>query len=366
HYCDFHFSTSLKNKDALLNAIKKEINFQNTFFSDIDDNDSLIQSIYFGGGTPSLALDKKELTEILQTIRDNFNVANDIEITLEANPDDLSTNYLTGIFEAGVNRLSVGIQSFDDKDLAFLNRSHTSNQALNCIKESSAIGFNDISVDLIYGIQTSNIDTWKNNLSILSDLYFNHLSCYSLTIEEKTVLHKWIKEGKVNDTNDEKILEQFNYLVDWANQNKYEHYEISNFCKEGAYSKHNTSYWKNNPYLGIGPSAHSYNLKDRYWNVKNNNVYIKQLAEGIIPSEKEILTDENKYNEYVMTGLRTKWGVSLKKLEKDYGSKITTHFLSSAEKLIQQGLIIDKDGIYTITPNGKLISDKIITSLFIA
>lgn len=365
HYCDFYFSTSLKNKDALLKGIKSELVLQKSFFSSLPSNEQEINSIYFGGGTPSIALSSNNIKEILTIIDANYNLNKASEITLEANPDDLSDNYLGGIFDAGINRLSIGIQSFNDADLIFLNRSHNRAQALKSISTAISIGFNNLSVDLIYGIQSSTIDIWKNNLDILSQLPINHLSCYSLTIESKTVFNKWIREKKIEDINDEHVLEQFNYLLHWAQTNNFDQYEISNFCKAEQYSKHNTSYWQNKPYLGIGPSAHSYNLIERFWNVKNNAVYINSIESNNLPNASEKLSQNNMFNEYIMTGLRTKWGISLAIIESRFDTSTLLHFVSASKSLINEGLLLQNNDVITITNEGKLISDKIITSLII-
>lgn len=366
HYCDFHFSTSLKNKEKLLKGIKSELILQNFFFNSLPLAEQEINSIYFGGGTPSLALSGDDIKEIIKIIELNYLLNYSAEITLEANPDDLSVNYLQNIFEAGINRLSIGIQSFNDNDLKFLNRSHTSEQAINCIKAAIDVGFNNLSIDLIYGIQTSDIDVWKNNLELVNKLPVNHLSCYSLTIENKTVFDKWVKEKKIADVDDENVVEQFNYLTHWAQTNKFDHYEISNFCKSEQYSKHNTSYWQNKAYLGVGPSAHSYNLIERFWNVKNNNVYIKSLGSETIASESELLTEENKFNEYLMTGLRTKWGISLTEIQLRFHEKYLAHIIKAIKPLIKNKMLSQNNKIITITNDGKLISDKIITSLIIS
>ncbi len=358
HYCDFHFSTTLKNKDELLTALKLEIGLRRSYLEN-----KALDTIYFGGGTPSL-LEGIEIREIMAEIRDNYEITRSAEITLEANPDDLTNEKLMALQQAGINRLSIGIQSFSEDDLKFMNRAHSVEQAIQCVKDAQRIGISNISIDLIYGLQTLDDDQWKKNLDIAFSLGVQHLSCYSLTIEPRTALAKMIKEKKVAELEDEKSVRQFELLMDKAAEAGFEHYEISNFAKPGFYSRHNTSYWKAEPYLGIGPSAHSYDRTSRQWNVSNNHEYIRKLMVGTIPAEKEILSDENKFNEFILTNLRTSWGVDAEKLKNEFGAEASMTFLAIANFQIQDGLMEKSGNIFRLTRKGKFYADRIAADFF--
>ncbi len=358
HYCDFHFSTTLKNKDELLTAIRLELALRRSYL----DNKSL-DTIYFGGGTPSL-LEGIDIREILAELRDNFDITRSAEVTLEANPDDLTPEKLQMLSDAGINRLSIGIQSFSEEDLKFMNRSHTVEQALQCVKDAQRIGITNISIDLIYGTPTLGDDQWKKNLDIAFSMGVQHLSCYSLTVEPRTALAKMIKEKKVQDVDDEKSVRQFEILMNRAVEAGFEHYEISNFAKPGHYSRHNTSYWQGEPYIGIGPSAHSYDRKSRQWNISNNHEYIRKLMVGTIPAEREVLTPENLYNEYILTRLRTKWGVDAEKLKKEFGEEQAMTFLAIADFQIQDGLMEKEGTLFRLTRKGKYFADRIASDFF--
>ncbi|HKR04644.1 MAG TPA: radical SAM family heme chaperone HemW [Bacteroidia bacterium] len=393
HYCDFHFSTLLKNKNDFLNALLKEIELQKDYFSSKLSNKRLptgnwqlptdncqlatVNSVYFGGGTPSL-LSETEINSIFDQLSKYFNIANDAEITFEANPDDLTTAYLKSLRNTPVNRLSIGIQSFSDDDLRFMNRVHNSKAAKACVEFALQYGFENLSVDLIYGTPTMSNETWVNNLQTVFAFPVNHLSCYSLTIEPRTALAKMIKQGKAPGVNDQKAVEQFELLMKLSAENGFEQYEISNFCRKEKYALHNSSYWKQEHYLGLGPSAHSYNGTSRQWNMANNSGYIKSLLnndpdnyrENFVPGtpvgEKEELTTEQKYNEYVMTSLRTKWGTSLQKINDTFGVKFGSHLVKQIKKFDNKDFLLEKENIFYLTGKGKLFADKIASELFIS
>jgi oxygen-independent coproporphyrinogen-3 oxidase len=359
-YCDFHFSTSLKSKDAFLSSLIREIELQKNYLG----KDALIETVYFGGGTPSL-LSAEELDRIFKTLYDNFSIAKNAEITLEANPDDLSKSKLQELKQSPVNRLSIGIQSFFEEDLKLMNRAHTAQHAENCIKESQQAGFGSITIDLIYGTPGLSNENWKRNLTKVFSFGIPHLSSYSLTVEEKTPLESHIKKGKVKPVDEEQSAEQFLILMEETEKNGYEHYEISNFCKPGFHSRHNSNYWKGINYLGLGPSAHSFDGNSRQWNVSNNFRYIKSIAENKIPSEKEILTTEQKFNEYMMTCLRTSTGITLEKVKIEFGEPYLNILLSEAKTYLDSGKIILKNNHIILTNEGKLIADRISSDFFV-
>ncbi|MBI4947134.1 MAG: radical SAM family heme chaperone HemW [Bacteroidetes bacterium] len=377
HYCDFHFSTSLKSKQAFLNALKKEIYLQKDYLtpdpSPAGDKRMIeaVNTIYFGGGTPSV-LSGDEIKQIVDELSKYFSIDKDAEITLEANPDDLSKEKLKELSQTPINRLSIGIQSFRDEDLKFLNRIHDSSDAIQSVKEAQEAGFKNITIDLIYGIQTLTNEQWEKNIQIAFSLDVLHISCYSLTVEPRTALAAFIKKGKMQNVDPQKSAEQFETLMNEMRKNNFIHYEISNFCKKDFYSKHNTSYWKGTHYLGLGPSAHSYNGNSRQWNVSSNHVYINSTEKNILPFEKELLTQEQKFNEYIMTSLRTIWGIDLSFVEKQFGNKLLRHLLTHSEKYLQSKEIIsrldekDRGGaLFLLADNGKLFADKIASDLFV-
>lgn len=358
-YCDFHFSTSLKSKDAFLSSLIHEIELQKNYLG----NDALIETVYFGGGTPSL-LSSEELDTIFKALYNTFTIAKNAEITLEANPDDLSKIKLQQLKSSPVNRLSIGIQSFFEADLKLMNRAHNSQQAENCIIESQDAGFENITIDLIYGTPGLSNENWKKNLEKAFNLGVPHLSCYSLTVEEKTPLESHIKKGKVKPVNEEQSAEQFLILMEETTKNGYEQYEISNFCKPGFHSRHNSNYWKGIKYLGLGPSAHSYDGNSRQWNVSNNFRYIQSISENKIPAEKETLNSEQKFNEYMMTGLRTSTGISLEKVRKEFGELCLSKLLTEATNYLDCSKIILKRNHLILTNSGKLIADRISSDFF--
>jgi oxygen-independent coproporphyrinogen-3 oxidase len=357
HYCDFHFSTSLKKKSELVDAICKELMLRKGELS------GTVQTIYFGGGTPSL-LSSEELQQIFDTIYKNYKVEKKAEITLEANPDDLTLAEIIKLSQSPVNRLSIGVQSFFEEDLKLMNRAHNASEALESIKLSSKY-FKNISVDLIYGIPGMSNIRWLENLKIALSLEILHLSCYALTIEPKTALAAFIKKGIIPPVDEDAAAEHHQLLVELTEKEGFENYEFSNFGKEGFYSQNNTAYWQGKYYLGIGPSAHSYNGSYRSWNVRNNTQYIKSIDTGALPSERELLSVTDRYNEAIMTGLRTKWGVSLAMIEKDFGNKHKEYLLTQAKTHLEEKLLILENKVLKVSKKGKFLSDGIAADLFL-
>ncbi len=353
HYCNFHFSTSLRYENEFVAALLKETELQRNYLEG-----EVVETIYFGGGTPSL-LDPSSIKEILDKLRSVFSASGNAEITLEANPDDITTEKLSGWKEAGVNRLSIGIQSFFDEDLKWMNRAHNARQALEGLQMAMA-RFNNITIDLIYGLPLLTNEKWKQNVDRAIGLDIPHLSCYALTLEEKTPLYKMVRQHKREDIDPGVQAEQFLLLMEWMDKAGYEHYEISNFARPGFRSRHNSSYWHGEKYLGLGPSAHSFDRISRQWNISNNNIYIDSLKKGIIPCEKEILTPAQKKNEYIMTSLRTTEGLDIGKLDEKDREKI----MVLSKKFIDNGLMVSSENILKLTPEGKLHADGIASDLF--
>lgn len=359
HYCDFHFSTSLKAKAEIVQAICHEIYLQKDYLQNKN-----LETIYFGGGTPSL-LEEADFTQIFETISKHFNIKPNAEITLEANPDDLTKEKLQLFKKYHINRLSIGIQSFHEAHLKSLNRIHTSKEAETCIKLSQDIGIQNITIDLIYAIPAENHQIFELDLQKATALHTNHISAYCLTIEPKTVFAKWMKQGKIQVIDDDFAATQFDMLVNHLTQNGFEQYEICSFAKQESYSRHNTSYWQQEEYVGIGPSAHSFNLVSRQFNVPNNTKYVKELRQNIIPAEVEILTIEDQVNEYLLTGLRTKWGCSMHKVNTLSNQLFQKQNALELEKQIQGGFLKIENDILLLTYKGKLFADKIASDLFL-
>ena len=358
HYCDFHFSTSVKNKTQLLEALVQEIQLRHT-----DWQDEPIETIYFGGGTPSV-LTVEELHHLLDAVYANFQVIAAPEITLEANPDDLSPEYLLALSQTRINRLSIGIQSFFDADLKLMNRAHNAEQA----KQSLALAtqyFDNITLDLIYGMPNMTNDQWLQNIETALSYGIPHISCYALTVEPKTALHSYIQKGQMPPLDEALAAEHFKLLVELLEANGFVHYEFSNFGKPNYFSQNNSSYWLGKKYLGIGPSAHSFDGQSRSWNVSNNAKYIKAIQSQELHSETEILSLTDRYNEYIMTGLRTIWGVSLDKVEKEYGVNYINYLNKQIQSHVQNGLLKIEDGILTTTAQGKFLGDGIVADLFV-
>ncbi len=319
-----------------------------------------VETIYFGGGTPSL-LDRAELDAFFEVIFKNYPVAAAPEITLEANPDDLNLQKIKELRQTPVNRLSIGIQSFSDADLQFMNRAHNSSEAVACIENAQSQGFENLTVDLIYGSPTTTDEQWEKNLETVFQFQIPHLSCYCLTIEEKTALSHFVKSGKARPVDEEQAARQFEYLIKQTATAGYEHYEISNFAKPGWHSRHNSSYWKGNKYLGVGASAHSFNGISRQWNVANNAKYVQAILAGNIPFEIEILTPEQRYNEYVMTSLRTIWGCDLNNIAVNF----QPYFLKNIAPYLAQEAVVRSGNIFRLTQKGKLLADRIAMELFL-
>ena len=358
-YCDFHFDVSLKHKDAVLSYLQKEIVSNANFFN----REDVMDSIYFGGGTPSV-LSKNELSSILNALYNQYSIAINAEITFECNPDDLSLSYLADLKSLGVNRLSIGVQSFNDDHLKWMNRSHDSAQSLKCIDMAASVGFTDITLDLIYGIPGLGLQEWQETVEHALELPINHLSAYGLTLEPNTPYQRLVDQKKYKSPKDENTSTHFEALVAIIHSNGWEHYEVSNFCKTGNYSRHNTAYWQNKKYLGLGPSAHSFTGTERRWNVSNNEEYISKIAAGEHVFESEFLSVEDRVNEYLLTGLRTKWGVNLAELNSSYGHPIHTLFSKELGDWEQRGWITISQGQLTLTSSGLLFADYIASELF--
>lgn len=366
HYCDFHFSTSLKKKEEMILALAKEIQLRNKKTSNLQlptSNSEKIETIYFGGGTPSI-LSVEEIQFLIDEVYKNFEVVENPEITLEANPDDLDNEIIRQYANSPINRLSIGIQSFFEDDLKLMNRAHKAEEAKRCLK-TAAQYFDNITIDLIYGIPNMNNERWLQNIETSLSFGIPHISSYALTVEPKTALDKFIKKGLVKQPDDEVAQEHFQILVNTLTEKGFVHYELSNFGKPNYFSKNNSAYWLGKKYIGIGPSAHSYDEKNRSWNIANNSLYIKSINENILPSETETLTTVDRYNEYIMTGLRTIWGVSLQKIETDFGIDFLSYLNQQSKKFIQDELLFVENGVLKATLKGKFLSDGIASDLFL-
>ena len=357
HYCDFHFSTSMKKKDEMVLALAKEIKMRKSEF----ENEA-IETIYFGGGTPSV-LQIADIRFLIAEIYSNYKVVENPEITLEANPDDLSEERIIELSESQINRLSIGIQSFFEDDLQMMNRAHNSDEAKKCL-EIATHYFDNISIDLIYGIPNMTNEKWKQNIATALSFGIPHISSYALTVEPKTTLNKLIQTGKVAKPKDEVAQEHFLILVEMLESQGFIHYELSNFGKENYFSKNNSAYWLGKKYIGIGPSAHSYDGISRSWNVANNLVYLKSIQENKLPNETEILSLTDRYNEYIMTGLRTIWGVSLLRIENEFGTIYLEYLIKQSQKYLKDDLLFLEKDILKPTSKGKFLTDGIASDLF--
>jgi oxygen-independent coproporphyrinogen-3 oxidase len=369
HYCDFYFSTSMKKKEEMVLALAKEIQMRKGEFEN-----ELVETIYFGGGTPSV-LTSKEIQFLIDAVYENFVIAENPEITIEANPDDLSRERIVELSKSPVNRLSIGIQSFFEDDLVMMNRAHNSAEAKKCLEEATKY-FDNISLDLIYGVPGMSNKKWKRNIETALSFGIPHISSYALTVEPKTALNKLIQTGKIEKPKDEVAEAHFQILVETLEKNGFIHYELSNFGKENYFSKNNTGYWLGKKYIGIGPSAHSYEGVSRSWNVSNNGMYLKSMDENKLPNEVEVLSITDRYNEYIMTGLRTIWGVSLDRIEQEFGNEYFAYLQKQSEKFINDGLLeivtssdsaFGRNRIKKIlkpTPKGKFLTDGIASDLF--
>ena len=359
HYCDFHFSQSLGQIDEMVDAIGEELIMQSDFLGR-----DTIYTIYFGGGTPSL-LEGPHLKKLMGIIQSEYTLSSNPEVTMEANPDDLTEEKLTTFFNLGVNRLSIGVQSFNDEHLKWMNRQHTRKEAIDTFHLARKAGFENISLDLIYALPGENHENWHHDLKMMVGLRPEHISSYCLTIEPQTAFGNWLKKGKIKAIDEDFAADQFEILLDTMAKYGYDQYEISNFAQPGYESQHNSAYWKDEKYLGIGPSAHSYSGKFRKANVANNAKYLKGIKEGEVPAEVITLTPEDQVNEYILTSLRTKWGCDMSRLKTKYNVDLLTKQEHYLNKLASQDLIYEDEGCLILTNKGKLLADKIASDLFI-
>ncbi|WP_343556773.1 radical SAM family heme chaperone HemW [Sphingobacterium sp.] len=359
HYCDFHFSTSLQYKSEMINALLQEIELRAPYLED-----KKIESIYFGGGTPSL-LGGDEIAQIIDTIAKHFDIANNAEITLEANPDDLNQAKVKSLRNTPINRFSIGIQSFFEEDLKWMNRAHNQQEATASIMRVQDAGFENITCDLIYGFPLLTDEKWRHNMQQLIDFAIPHISSYSMTVESKTALDHFIKKGISPAIDSDQAADQMNILINTLKAAGYEQYEISNFAKNGHYARHNTNYWKGKHYLGIGPSAHSFNGTSRSWNISNNAKYISSIHSNQLPLEVEQLSTLDQINECIMTSLRTMWGLDLTVLEYKFGQSVKNRVLADADPFIAEKNLVMKENKLCLTDTGKLMADHIMSDLFI-
>lgn len=357
HYCDFHFSTVMKKRTEMVDALIREIALRK------DEMSETVETIYFGGGTPSV-LSNQEIDHIIEAVYSHFAVADNPEITLEANPDDLSNDRIIELSKSRINRLSIGIQSFFDEDLKLMNRAHNAAEAKQSLAEA-AQHFSNISIDLIYGIPGMDDEKWRQNIETALSFGIPHISSYALTVEPKTALHKLVATGEIPSPSDEAASEHFSILCDRLDQKGFVHYELSNFGKPGYFSRNNTAYWLGKKYLGIGPSAHSYDGHSRSWNIANNSLYLKAIAQNQLPQEREILTKTDRYNEYIMTGLRTIWGVSLERIEREFGADVLEYLEAQSESFLQQELLMIDNRVLKTTAKGKFLTDGLASDLFL-
>lgn len=359
YYCDFYKTVNTSLTQKFLFSLQEEAKVRKNYLQN-----EAVETIYFGGGTPSV-LKINELEDILTFIKTNFLVSESAEITFEANPDDLSAVYLEGLKTAGINRLSIGIQSFQDAHLQKMNRRHSSIQAINAIEDAVRLGFYNLSVDLIYGLPGLSEKEWKESLSTVFQLPVQHLSAYHLTYHEGTAFFTWLKKGTLKELSETESVRQFNQLIDEAEKAGFEQYEISNFARGQKYSRHNTAYWQGTSYLGLGPSAHSYDRKSRRWNVSHVESYIKGIEKGNSYFEEEILSEKDRYNEYILTSIRTKWGINLEVIENEFGQVHKNNLVKQIEKYIKSGNVLQNNNVFTLSKNGLFISDEIMSELMI-
>jgi oxygen-independent coproporphyrinogen-3 oxidase len=357
-YCDFHFSTSLKYVDEMTDAICAEIVMKKDRITD------QVGSIYFGGGTPSV-LPSKSFEKIFNTLTQHFSISSGAEITIEANPDDLNAKKITELRQLPINRFSIGIQSFFEEDLIWMNRAHNANEAEDCIKRSQDAGFENLSIDLIYGYPLLTDNKWLSNINKAIAFQTPHISAYSLTVEPRTALASAIKKGQQPPVNDEQSAAQFITLIDKLKAGGFEQYEISNFSQPGKYAVHNTNYWRGIPYLGIGPSAHGFDGQTRYLNIANNALYLQHLQKGELAETIEELDQYDRFNEYIMTSLRTMWGTNLNKIAADFGKQFLDDTLKAIKPFIERDWLIQQDNHLILTQEGKLFADYIASELFL-
>lgn len=357
-YCDFHFSTSLKHKGELVEAIVKEIGQRNSYL-----HDRRIETIYFGGGTPSL-LSQSELGRIMEALGKNYDLSNAGEVTVECNPDDLDDETLSGLKALGVNRLSIGLQSFDEVELKWMNRAHTAVQSEACVKRAQDKGFDNITIDLMYGSKFQSAEDWKRTLQKAVELGVQHISAYNLTVEQRTKLGHDVAAKKEPAVDEDKSSLFFLDMIGFLERQGFVHYEISNFGRENFFSRHNANYWKGREYIGFGPSAHSFDGSSRQWNIANNALYARHVHNGGAYFEKEILSEKDRFNEYILTTLRTIWGVDLGLVKSNFGI-FYEGLLNAAKPYLERRLMSDENGILKLTAGGKLLADKIAFDLFV-
>ncbi|MCB9023976.1 MAG: radical SAM family heme chaperone HemW [Lentimicrobiaceae bacterium] len=358
HYCNFFSVASRSTMPAMVNAICHEMTLQREY-----TGAQTIETLYFGGGTPSM-LGPEMLEQLFMSLKQNFSLATNAEITLEANPDDINDENLYQWNKSGINRLSIGVQSFRNHDLTYLNRVHTAERAIKCLHQAKDAGFENLTIDLIFGIPGLTDNDWEHNIQTALDLEIPHISAYSLTVEPRTALDLMIQKKQAAPVDEQQSARQFELLMQLMQKRGYEHYEISNFCLQGHYARHNTSYWKGEPYLGLGPSAHSFDGRSRQWNVSAIKPYLDAVKSNQIPCETEKLTTEQMYNEFVMTGLRTMWGCNTIEIEQQYGKLFSNFFSANAIKWINRGCVNKTGHVYTLTQQGKLLADGIASDLF--
>ena len=359
YYCDFHFTVSFKHKDSLVKALITELHYRKEYL-----NDGTIESIYFGGGTPSVLM-PQELELLLNKIYSGYKVSSNAEITIEVNPNDITVNYLQSLLKIGFNRVSIGIQSFFDDDLLWMNRRHNAKEAENSVKLCQDNGFSNLNIDLLYGLPNKSESHLAENLKIFNSLQIPHLSAYHLTIENKTVFGYRKRKGTLSETEEDKSLEEYNILTKELKKSGYVHYEISNFCKDSFFSKHNLNYWNKGKYIGIGPSAHSYDGKSRRWNVSVNTKYINSIEKNEKYYEEELLTENEHFNDYLLTGLRTMWGIDTSIIKETFGEKFLTHLEKELLPFINSDSLVVNNKKIILTEKGMFISDRIISSLFV-
>jgi len=360
YYCDFHFSLNLFHKEQFITTLLKEIALQKDYLSD-----KKIETVYFGGGTPSI-LSAQEINQIFDEINNYFDLSNVGEITLEANPDDLSLEYLQALKQTKVNRLSIGIQSFFDEDLLLMNRRHSAIEAKTCVENAKKTGFENITIDLMYGLPNLSLERWKENINHALSLQVNHISAYHLSIEKQTAFNKFHNDEKITLPNEDLSELQYTTLVEILKKNGFIHYEISNFARKGFEAVHNSNYWKQKTYLGLGPSAHSFNGSSRQWNISNNLKYISSLESNFINFEVEELSEKERFNEYILTSLRTIWGVDIAYIKNTFPQKYCSIFIAKMEEYVRQGHAVQNDASISLTNKAMFISDSIISDVFIA
>ena len=359
YYCDFYKTVNTSLQQKFLTTLKAEANVRKNYVQN-----EVVETIYLGGGTPSV-LTAEELGDLMACLKKEFSIHSDAEITMEANPDDLNPDYLRGIRSAGINRLSMGIQAFQDRHLQKMNRRHNADEAVKAVYNAIDTGFDNISIDLIYGLPDLSETEWKESLEKAFSLPVQHLSAYHLTYHEGTPFYTWLKKGTLKELKEKDSVRQFEMLLKMAKEGGYEHYEISNFAKSGLYSKHNTSYWMGKKYLGLGPSAHSFDGESRRWNVSHVESYIKAFESGVSYFEEEQLSEKDKYNEYILTRIRTSWGVSENEIREKFGIEKASYFKQQIQIYLEQGKAILNQGIINLTREGLFVSDDIMADLII-